>query len=385
MLAGAERAFAIGGRSIELSGAKATYNRTYAARGPFIGYRPFLGARRPGRALVRGDRRDAAGALRRSATTRRARREHGALGGDHGRPRRGAARRRPHRHRRRAATSTTCGRAGRRRSWSLLSAAAPAFFVAPLPDGTKLVTDWTVVRGDEQRIRTFPTGAWTCSPDRRPPRARRLGEAARLHVTVDARAAVRQRLRHPRPHHDRRRRAERLRAALRPHGRHHRAAAGRRRPRAEGPARVDAAAGRLRLDRAPPHERDGRGRRPDGVGRRAAGARGPRGWPRRRPPRRRRRGSAACRRPPSGATACAHGATRTSASSSSPWTWGASRPRHHPAHHDRRQRDHHDQPQPLRGEDEARRSRRCRARPRAPRTGRPASSRGRRRAATPTS
>ena len=210
VLAGAERAFAIGGRSIELSGAKATYNQTYSARGPFMGYRPFLGASAPrtccwfeGTAEMRLAH---CGVRRRHG---RARREHGCAG-----PRsRPAAARRPLG----ADRTVTAGASDEYHVWpsgaagrlvGCWPAAAPAFFVAPLPDGTKLVTDWTVVRGDAQRIRTFPDGRVDMLTGiGRPPRARRLGEAARLHRHGRRGAAVRQRLRDPRPHHDRRRRS----------------------------------------------------------------------------------------------------------------------------------------------------------------------------------
>jgi hypothetical protein len=43
----AQKNFAIDGRSIELSPAKRTYNMTYEAKGPFTGYRPYLGKGTP--------------------------------------------------------------------------------------------------------------------------------------------------------------------------------------------------------------------------------------------------------------------------------------------------------------------------------------------------
>ena len=157
VLAGAESGYAIGDRSIELSPEKATFNGTYAAGGPFIGYRPYLGADAPdvlwfeGTAEMRlahaafGDDTSEldASMARWSAIT--SGRGEAPLGAD------------------RTITDGGGGEyhvwpSGAAASWSLLSAAAPAFFVAPLPDGTKLVTDWTLVRGDEKQIRTFPDG-----------------------------------------------------------------------------------------------------------------------------------------------------------------------------------------------------------------------------------
>ena len=43
----AQQNFAIEGRSIELSNKKASYNMTYEAKGPFSGYRPYIGKRAP--------------------------------------------------------------------------------------------------------------------------------------------------------------------------------------------------------------------------------------------------------------------------------------------------------------------------------------------------
>jgi hypothetical protein len=48
VIAFANARFAVGGRSIVKSSDPATYNETYAASGPFSGYRPFVGAGTPG-------------------------------------------------------------------------------------------------------------------------------------------------------------------------------------------------------------------------------------------------------------------------------------------------------------------------------------------------
>lgn len=157
VLAYAQANFAVSGRSVTESANPATYNQTYSATGPFSGYAPYAGKGAPDVLWAEG-----------SGEVRVA---EGALGQDTSALDKSIA----------AWTAITAGRkqgtlqadqtvasqpfgveyhvwpASSAAAWTMLSPVAPAFFAAPLPAATSLVSAWTKVRGGNQ-ITTYPEG-----------------------------------------------------------------------------------------------------------------------------------------------------------------------------------------------------------------------------------
>jgi hypothetical protein len=157
VLAYARANFGVAGRSVKESADPATYNMTYAAAGPFTGYAPYAGKGAPDVLWAEGS-----GEMRVAE---------GAVGSDTGALEKSIA----------AWTAITAGRnqgplqadrtvtsqafgleyhvwpAAGAAAWTMLAPVAPAFFAAPLPAATSLVSGWTKVRGGNQ-ITTYPEG-----------------------------------------------------------------------------------------------------------------------------------------------------------------------------------------------------------------------------------
>lgn len=186
----ADDRFAIDGRSIEKSRSTATFNMRYAAKGPFAGYRPYLGDGTPevlwfeglaemrlaGAALSRDTRTIDKDIERWWSVTRAA--GSAPLGADrtvtipglneyHVWPTAGAG------------------------AWSILSQAAPAFFLAPPALSDSLVTDWTKVR-ETSPITTYPDGRVDMTSLKSNGGERRIlaGTGKRPDVTVSADATL---------------------------------------------------------------------------------------------------------------------------------------------------------------------------------------------------
>ena len=155
VLAYAQTNFAVDKRSVALSKDPDSYNMTYAAAGPFSGYRPYAGAGTPDVLWAEGSgqMRLAQAALGQdtSALDRRIARW-AAITSDRGQGPLQANR-----------TYTGFGvqyhvwPASTAAAWTALSDSSPAFFAAPLPPATTLVNHWTVVRGGDL-VSTFPDG-----------------------------------------------------------------------------------------------------------------------------------------------------------------------------------------------------------------------------------
>jgi hypothetical protein len=157
VLAYAHANFAISGRSVTESANPATYNQTYSATGPFSGYAPYAGKGAPDVLWAEGsgEMRVAEGALGQDTsaldksiaawTAITAGRKQGTLQADQ------------------TVVSQPFGveyhvwPASSAAAWTMLAPVAPAFFAAPLPAATSLVSAWTKVRGGNQ-ITTYPEG-----------------------------------------------------------------------------------------------------------------------------------------------------------------------------------------------------------------------------------
>lgn len=157
VLAYAQSTFAVSDRSVRKSADPATYNMSYSAPGPFSGYNPYAGRGAPDVRWAEGsaEMRLAAAALGQdtsaldksianwAAITKSD--DQGPLQADD------------------TVKSDALGveyhvwPASTAAAWTMLSQAAPAFFAAPLPPATTLVTDWTKVRGGNL-ITTYPDG-----------------------------------------------------------------------------------------------------------------------------------------------------------------------------------------------------------------------------------
>lgn len=157
VLAYAQATFAVDKRSVTLSKDPATYNLTYAADGPFSGYEPYVGTGAPDVRWAEGSGEmrlaQAAAGQDTSATDKSIANWAAITSGL------GQAPLQADQTVNNAAygveyhvwpTSTAA-------AWTVLSQSAPAFFAAPLPPATTLVTDWTKVRGGNL-ITTFPDG-----------------------------------------------------------------------------------------------------------------------------------------------------------------------------------------------------------------------------------
>ncbi len=144
VLAYAQSNFAVSGRSITESSNPGTYNLTYSAPGPFAGYAPYAGAGAPRVLWAEGtdEMRLAEAALGQNTTSLdtdiaswAAITSGGTLQADQ------------------TLTSGAYGvqynvwPAAAPTAWTMLAQGAPAFFAAPLPAGTSLVSNWTAVRG----------------------------------------------------------------------------------------------------------------------------------------------------------------------------------------------------------------------------------------------
>jgi hypothetical protein len=153
----ARATFGVAGRSVKESSEPATYNMTYSAAGPFAGYAPYAGKGAPDVLWAEGS-----GEMRVAE---------GAIGSDTGALEKNIA----------AWTAITSGSnqgtlqadrtvvsqafgleyhvwpAASAAAWTMLAPVAPAFFAAPLPAATSLVSGWTKVRGGNQ-ITTYPEG-----------------------------------------------------------------------------------------------------------------------------------------------------------------------------------------------------------------------------------
>ncbi len=153
VLAYTDATFAVGGRSVTPSSDPGTFNLTYSAKGPFSGYAPYAGAGAPDVLWAEG--------------TGEVRLAKAALGQDTGvldaaiaawaaiTPVQGPLQ---------ADRKITDGGyeyhawpASTAAAWTVLSRSAPAFFAAPLPSTTTLVTGWTKVRGGNL-ITTYSDG-----------------------------------------------------------------------------------------------------------------------------------------------------------------------------------------------------------------------------------
>jgi len=157
VLAYAQSTFGITGRSVTQSADPATYNLTYAAAGPFSGYAPYAGVGAPDVLWAEGsgEMRLAQAALGQDTTALDASIANwanitrsgnlGPLQAD------------------RTVTNAAYGAeyhvwpASTTDAWTVLAQTAPAFFAAPLPAATSLVTGWTAVRGGNL-ITTYPDG-----------------------------------------------------------------------------------------------------------------------------------------------------------------------------------------------------------------------------------
>jgi hypothetical protein len=165
LVLGGAQSFAVGKRSIERSDDKATFNGSYEAPGPFIGYRPYLGTETPDVLWFEGtaEMRLAQVAFGRDTSELDASMERwAAVTGKAGDAPLGADR---------TVTDNAFGEyhvwpTGAAGAWSLLSAASPTFFVAAAPEGTRVVTDWTRVRGDEKQIELLPDGRVNMTTER---------------------------------------------------------------------------------------------------------------------------------------------------------------------------------------------------------------------------
>jgi hypothetical protein len=155
VLAFAQRTFAVDGRSVRTSSAPDTFNQSYAADGPFSGYAPYAGPGAPDVLWA-----EASGEMRLAQA---------ALGQDPGALDKSIA----------AWASITKGvgplqadatvtspaggteyhvwPASTAAAWTVLAQSAPAFFAAPLPPATTLVSSWTKIRGGNL-ITTYPDG-----------------------------------------------------------------------------------------------------------------------------------------------------------------------------------------------------------------------------------
>jgi hypothetical protein len=155
VLAYADHTFSVSDLSVTKSSAPDTYNKTYAATGPFAGYAPYAGEGAPAVrwAEASGEMRLAKAALGQdtgaldTSIAEWAAITHGAgvLQAD------------------RTVKSDATGvdfhvwPASTAAAWTVLSESAPAFFAAPLPAVTTLVDSWTKVRGGNS-ITTYPDG-----------------------------------------------------------------------------------------------------------------------------------------------------------------------------------------------------------------------------------
>jgi hypothetical protein len=157
VIAYARANFGVVARSVKESSDPATYNMTYSAAGPFSGYAPYAGKGAPDVLWAEGsgEMRVAegavgtdAGALEKSIaawTAITSGTNQGPLQAD------------------KTVTSQAFGLeyhvwpAASAAAWTMLAPVAPAFFAAPLPAATTLVSGWTKVRGGNQ-ITTYPEG-----------------------------------------------------------------------------------------------------------------------------------------------------------------------------------------------------------------------------------
>ena len=154
VLAYAQRTFAVGDRSIRESASPDTYNMSYASPGPLAGYTPYAGPDGPDViwAEASGEMRLAQAALGQPTSTLDASiAAWSAIAGagslQASQTVRSDARDTDY-HVWPASTAT---------AWTVLARSAPAFFAAPLPLATRLVTDWTKVRGGNL-VTTFTDG-----------------------------------------------------------------------------------------------------------------------------------------------------------------------------------------------------------------------------------
>jgi hypothetical protein len=149
--------FGVVGRTVKESADPATYNMTYSAAGPFTGYAPYAGKGAPDVLWAEGsgEMRVAEGAVGSDTSALEksiaawaaitAGAKQGPLQAD------------------RTVTSQAFGveyhvwPAAGAAAWTMLAPVAPAFFAAPLPTATSLVTGWTKVRGGNL-ITTYPEG-----------------------------------------------------------------------------------------------------------------------------------------------------------------------------------------------------------------------------------
>jgi hypothetical protein len=155
VLAYAQKNFAIDNRSVDLSKDPDTYNMTYAAAGPFAGYRPYAGAGAPDLLWAEGSGQmrlaEAALGQDTSALDKSIANWSAITSGQGQGPLQ--------------ANRTYSGNgvqyhvwpASTAAAWTALSRSSPAFFAAPLPPATTLVNQWTAVRGGNL-ISTFPDG-----------------------------------------------------------------------------------------------------------------------------------------------------------------------------------------------------------------------------------
>lgn len=153
VLAYAQRTFAVDNRAIKASSEPATYNMTYEAPGPFAGYAPYAGAGAPDVLWAEGsgEMRMATAALgqdtgaldKRIAEWSAVTKSQGAL--------------QANRTIRTDAYEYHVWPASTTSAWTVLAQSAPAFFAAPLPATSTLITNWTKIRGGNL-ITTFPDG-----------------------------------------------------------------------------------------------------------------------------------------------------------------------------------------------------------------------------------
>jgi len=157
VLAYAQENFSVSNRSVNISSDPSTYNMTYSASGPFSGYAPYAGAGAPDVLWAEGsgEMRQAEAALGLDTSTLDKSianwaaitkgKSQGPLQADQ------------------SVNDEAFGveyhvwPASTAAAWTVLAQSAPAFFAAPLPPATTLVTNWAKVRGGNL-ITTYPDG-----------------------------------------------------------------------------------------------------------------------------------------------------------------------------------------------------------------------------------
>ena len=157
VLAHAQSAFALSGRSISLSLEPASYNETYSSPGPFTGYAPYIGSGAPNVLWFEGtaEMRLATAPYGQSTSTleESMSRWEALTQSEDGAPLQSDQ----------TVNDSAYGveyhvwPAAAAAAWVILAQSNPKFFAAPLPPGTTQVTEWSKVRGGNL-ITTTSTG-----------------------------------------------------------------------------------------------------------------------------------------------------------------------------------------------------------------------------------